>query len=318
MDRNRIPLFPFDKPTLNQAKDSFNQLCLYQDYRYKKGAWFSKGEIEGNFYIGQSKVGLQASDYFNWNIRMSCDSLTSPSPIRSWYDKKIRVGLEKCIYYKDTPASWKTALSLRKYIPSQFRPSAAKILLHKFNVKKWYDPCGGWGDRLVAAQSVCNLLHNKIEYYCRETNPLVFTGYAEQVKQFGGNCYFEYKGAEVDSPAEDYFDFVFTSPPYYKIEKYHGELQSHKKYKKFEDWVEGFLLPMLHHAWKSLKKGGVFAINIANVYANHTYNDCCTPVIKFIKSKTKLNIIGYSMGKRPNSLSDKTGIYCEPIFYGVK
>tara|TARA_R100000963_G_C4626133_1_gene92340 strand:+ start:70 stop:1074 length:1005 start_codon:yes stop_codon:yes gene_type:complete len=313
-----IPSFPFERPTLAEAKNSFNELCLFSDYSLKKEKWFAKGNLEGDAFISQNKIGLKASNYFHWQTRMACDSLTSPSAIRNWYDRKLRISLEKSIYYKDSPSSWKTALSLRKYIPSQFRPTAAKLLLNYFKATRWYDPCGGWGDRLLAAQSYKNLFMPEVEYFCREVNPLLFIGYAEQVRHFGGKAHFEYKGSEEDCPVSEYFDLVFTSPPYYKVEKYQGEKQSHKKYKKFEDWVECFLLPMLTYSWKSLKKGGVMAINIANVYANHTHNDCCSPVIDFLKKKTTVNLIGYQMGKRPNSFSDREGIYCEPIIYGKK
>lgn len=37
---------------------------------------------------------------------------------------------------------------------------------------------------------------------------------------------------------------VFFSPPYYDRERYFGDGQSHKTYKSYEDWCEGFYLPL--------------------------------------------------------------------------
>ena len=52
------------------------------------------------------------------------------------------------MFYEKSP---KTAMALRKYIPAQFRPMAARTIYDLFNAKKVYDPCMGWGDRLSGA-----------------------------------------------------------------------------------------------------------------------------------------------------------------------
>tara|TARA_R100000008_G_scaffold85358_1_gene75056 strand:- start:490 stop:1500 length:1011 start_codon:yes stop_codon:yes gene_type:complete len=305
-----IPEFPIKKPTYQEACEDFEQLCK-SNITLSDGGWYSRSEMTGNQYIDIDKTGMKTSNYYHWGARMACDSVNSPSAMRSWYNHKFRSGLEASIYYKDNPAS---ALALRKYIPSQFRPSAAKALINYFNVKSVYDPCGGWGDRLVAAQA------SGVEYYCRDVNPLVFSGYATQQQDFGGNVSFEFKGAEVDAPAENYFDMVFTSPPYFKMEKYQGAEQSHAKYKTFEEWVNYFLIPMLENSWESLKDNGILAINISNVYVNHTINDLTTPVINFIKNNCEeISCIGYRMNKRPNSsIAKQNGIFAEPIIVGKK
>ena len=41
------------------------------------------------------------------------------------------------------------------------------------------------------------------------------------------------------------FDLVFTSPPYYTLERYTQEdNQSWKKYKQLQDWLENFYLSL--------------------------------------------------------------------------
>jgi len=311
--KDKIPPFPISRPTLEEAKEDFNKL-IESKVDIKQGRWKARGGVVGSDYIGIDRTGIKVSNHYHWFARMACDSINSPSAMRSWYSKQFRKGIENSQFYEKNPAS---ALALRKYIPSQFRPAAAKILLEHFKVQRWYDPCGGWGDRLCAAQAT------GVEYHCRDVNPLVFSGYSAQQEEYGGNVSFEYKGAEEDAPEKDYFDFVFTSPPYWKQEKYMGKEQSFLKYKGFENWRDGFLLPMMENAWDSLSRNGVFAINISNVYANHTENDLFSPVHSFITRKTHdFSMIGYQIPKRPGEHSSKhnkeKGVFAEPVLIGVK
>ena len=39
---------------------------------------------------------------------------------------------------------------------------------------------------------------------------------------------------------KNYFDIIFFSPPYYKLEQYKGKLQSINQYKTYEDWLEKY------------------------------------------------------------------------------
>lgn len=276
--------------------------------------WKSRSVIDESrclpFVIARNTVGSKASNFFHWQTRVACDSLTAPSPIRAWYDQKLRKNIENSIYYKD---SHQSALTMRGYVPSQFRPSAAKCLYSLFNANRIYDPCGGWGDRLAAAMSVDAEL-----YYCRDVNPMVFTGYALQQQSLPTktSLSFEYRGSETDCPEKDYFDFIFTSPPYYKVEKYQGDLQSHK-HKKFDGWMSQFLFKMVTFAWESLQDGGVMAINISDCYANHTYNRICQPLIDYCLSNLEncsiQGVIGYEIASRK-----KNGVNAEPILFFSK
>ena len=311
MGLNIIPDYPFTKPSeLDAYKDWENLLNKSFLNLLEKKEWKSRSVINEkycfDYLITKSNIGNKSSNVFHWQSRMACDSLTAPSPIRAWYDRKLRKNIENSIYYKD---SHKSALSMRGYIASQFRPSAAKSIYELFDSRKIYDPCGGWGDRLSGAlASDCDV------YYCRDVNPMVFSGYALQQQVYKSNTRvsFEYKGSEIDCPKENYFDLVFTSPPYYKVEKYQGNLQSHIKFKKFDDWLHGFLFPMLHYSWLSLKDNGVMAINISDCYANHTYNRICMPMIKYcLKELPKCNlvgVIGYEITSRK-----KGGVNAEPV-----
>ena len=306
-----IPSYPLTKPKESDAYEDWEKLLNTSFVNlFEHRPWKSRSVINDDYcydyIIKKSNIGNKSSNTFHWQARMACDSLTAPSPIRAWYDRKLRKNIENSIYYKDNHQS---ALSMRGYVPSQFRPSAAKALYEFFDAKKIYDPCGGWGDRLSGA-----LANNSEVYYCRDVNPMVFSGYALQQQTYitDTKTFFEYRGSEIDCPEENYFDLVFTSPPYFKVEKYQGDLQSHKKFKTFDDWLKGFLFPMLEHSWKSLQYKGVMAINISDCYANHTYNRIVMPMIEYcLKELTDcyLNgVIGYEITSRK-----KGGVNAEPI-----
>ena len=124
------------------------------------------------------------------------------------------------------------------------------------------------------------------------------------------------KQTSIESPAEDfnydeyndYFDVVFTSPPYFSVERYsHDDTQSWVRYKNINDWNKNFLHTTLGKIIPTVKKGGIIAINIADVYASSKgdkgWLEICNPMIEYLTSKglTYKGCIGMEMAKRPNS-----------------
>ncbi len=304
--------FPIPAPSLQEAESSMQELENFDGMSLIfSGEWNSRSVYDAKNterYININRTGMSASNYHHWAGRMTCDSNNSPSPIRSWFDRKIKRSVESSKFYEKSP---KTAIALRKYIAAQFRPTAAMAMYRRFNAVNVYDPCGGWGDRMLAAQAM------GISYHCRDVNPLVFAGYSGQIAMWGGDISCEMKGSEVDEPISDYFDLAFTSPPYWKVEKYQGKDSSHAKFKKCDEWVSGFLKPMIRNTVESLVTGGVIAINISDCYANHEYNRLVTPTLEAISERCDLKeIIGYRLPVR--SSKKITGIFCEPIVIGIK
>lgn len=307
------PRLPLDCPTDSEALDDYGQLVL-RPPQIKIGAWHSRSEGIydcRDIVIPMDRTGMLSSNRFHYGARMACDSANSPSVIRNWYIQKFRKGMEASKFYEDSP---KTALALRKYIPAQFRPMAAKTIYDFFNAKRVYDPCMGWGDRLSGA-----LAANLDFYYGRDVNPFCFAGYSEQLKRLPSfmNASFEMVGSETSCPEKDYFDLVFTSPPYFKMEKYAGDMQSHALYKTFDEWLEGYLYPTAKNAYLSVKSGGYVALNISDVYVNHRMNRICLPLIEYMKSigAEYLGAIGYEIGKRlnHNNRNSQAQGFCEPI-----
>jgi hypothetical protein len=243
---------------------------------------------------------------------MACDALASPSPLRSWFDPKIKKSVESSKFYASNP---RAALALRKYIPAQFRPTAAAALFSRFSATSVYDPCGGWGDRLAAA-----IAHKAVRsYLARDVNPLVFAGYAQQLARYDitQKAAVELVPSETAPFISPFADFVFTSPPYYKIEKYHGADQSWAKHKGFDAWLSGFLFEMVRVSWSALHAGGVMAINVADAYADHRVNKICTPLSEWAPANLDgckfEGTMGYRIAGRINHRNKMSGVQCEPV-----
>lgn len=304
------------------AKDLYiENIDMFSRYEYFKKWWKPLG------YIKSSNIGSKSSNYFMQEARWMADSINSPSPYRSWTTHKFRMTLFNALwsmkFKKVNMATLRSCIALRKYICSQFRPSAAKCLYQLFDAKSVLDPCAGWGDRLIAS-----LANNETSSYLGTDPNLALQKSYEQIIK----CHKYGKWiTQVDNkPAEDIdwnvrnVDLVFTSPPYYDVERYtHENNQSWKRYKKLEDWKEKFLFKMLKNAYQTLKVGGIMAINISDVYAHHKVNRICDDMNQFIEDELGAEyqgVVGYEMRKRPNSKTNnkKNGIFVEPIWIWKK
>lgn len=301
------------------------KIITKRDYKYEMS----------DTYIEIARIGGLASDYFHQASRHQCDSLNSPSPYRVWTTEKFRKNMLKNLWTMPTTQvdshRLRAANSLRNYKAPQFRPSAAKALYDHFNSRIVLDFSAGWGDRMAGFYAT----ERTEEYLGIDVNSALFQGYQNQKTKYHEWCRwsgFNYlskgvrmfkTGAEEIKLPTEYFDTVFTSPPYFDIERYSKDPeQSWKRYKKFDEWLNKFLLVAVEHAWKALKKNGVMAINISDVYSHHEWRSICDPMNDFIsklKGAEYQGGIGYKIpgGIRGVKL-EKNEVYCEPIWVWKK
>jgi len=286
--------------------------------------WFPRNERKSNYpltpkYFKRDNKGNNASNPFHIENRWKVDWTRTPSGWRTWQTVKgiktiVRAfwSLEKVLTKVDLQ-SIRMATTLRKYVASQFKPSIAKAFYDYFKSENVLDFSAGWGDRLAG-------------FYCGETtkhyvgidpNTLNHPNYKKQVEFYKKNQTFFEEPKEVDlicSPAEDveftkyynFFDTIFTSPPYFDVERYSDEdTQSWVRYKTIEDWNKNFLHKTLGNIIPTLKEGGILAVNIADVYSakDKDYFEICNPMNEFLESQglTYYGCIGMEMTKRFNS-----------------
>lgn len=112
---------------------------------------------------------------------------------------------------------------------------------------KWFDPCAGWGNRLLAAHI------RGLEYSC--TDPGVcYDGLLGLKKWLGFSCDVQNKKWQDADWAP--CNFIFTSPPFWSKEDYLDGVD----YGSYDEWVGSFLMPLVNKA-RSHAKISVFHVD---------------------------------------------------------
>ena len=297
---------------------------LLEDEWYQRQSRESKYPLtyEGKqLYFRRYNLGNLSSNKFFEEERFGVESSGYPSGTRTWNTRAFMVTLMGAAYTLKLPKigrrELRTMVGLRKYIASQHKPCITKALTEYFGSKTMLDFSAGWGDRLSGASA-----SETIEHYVgidprKENHPL----YKQQAEFYQKHTTFFENPTKVDlheSPAEDfdysdyqdYFDLVFTSPPYFNVERYsNDDTQSWIRYESIQSWNKDFLHKTLEKVIPTVKKGGKIAINIADVYTSEkggggkNWKEITQPMCKFIESKglTYKGCIGMELAKRPNS-----------------
>lgn len=77
------------------------------------------------------------------------------------------------------------------------------------------------------------------------------------------------------SKYKNYFDVVFFSPPYYKLELYDGDKQSTNRYSDYQDWLTGYWENTIKLCHKVLQNNGKLCYILSGYgsHENNTYLD---------------------------------------------
>ena len=315
--------------------DAYVELRKLKGMRHNEvlteGEWFAREGTEYKYdlkwngtqqYFRRVNMGNKSSNYFQQKNRWSVDGSVAPGPKRTWESEKFMTSLMGAAYTLKLPYIDKkylrTMVSLRKYICSQFKPNVAKILYDKLGSKNILDFSAGWGDRLAGFYG-----SESGEYYLgidpRKENHPIYNEQKDFYEKHRTLFEVEKKSEFLCEPAEDvdftkyknHFDTVFTSPPYFNVERYsYDDTQSWVKYKDINDWNEKFLQRTLKNLWCSVKSGGYLLVNISDVYTNSKWStergwlEICNPMNDFISTfhdSEYQGCIGMEMAKRPNS-----------------
>lgn len=316
-------------------EDAYIDYIKLKGFRWNEilteGEWFPRKAVESKYpltyegkqlYFNRINTGNDSSNYFQQKNRWMVDHSRYPSPQRTWENKKFMISLMGSAYsLKLTQIGKKelrTMIGLRNYICAQFKPNVAKAFYDMNKSKTVLDFSMGWGDRLAGA-----FASEYVEHYVgldprKENHPV----YELQRNFYSKHTSFFEKETKTDfycSPAEDfdysdysdYFDMVFTSPPYFSTERYsYDDTQSWVRYKNIDNWNVNFLHKTLGKIIPTLKSGGIMAVNISDVFTNATGiqdNKCIVeitnPMCDFLASNgmSYVGCIGMEMAKRPNS-----------------
>jgi len=144
------------------------------------------------------------------------------------------------------------------------RPLVYMEIYTKYNPTSILDFCAGWGGASVAAAAL-----NIPNYIGIEINTKLKEPYDRLLKflnlKSSTNIQMIFQNAlEIDYSSLHY-DLVFTSPPYYFIQKY----ENNTEYMSKKEMDELFYIPIFTKTYKGLKPGGYYIINVCKeVYEN--------------------------------------------------
>ena len=137
---------------------------------------------------------------------------------------------------------------------NQFRPRIARDILQTLAPRVGIlDFSAGWGGRALASLSL------GIPYIGMDANPSLAPHYAS-IQQYEPSVPLQmtYQPSETVDLAPLLYDCVFTSPPYFTQETY----PNMPHYPTLHDFLDRFLAPVIHSAWKYLLAPGTLALNI--------------------------------------------------------
>jgi len=186
------------------------------------------------------------------------------------------------------PAGIRRILRTRNGVKSavNFKPAVAKFIYEKYapDNGKVLDPCSGFSGRLAG----CIASGKNLHYYGIDPDYRTARGNMEcasffhgviddlfEEREFKFGFTFDIGCAEeaMENYRDNYFDLIFTSPPYYSTEEYSTDgSQSMHRYSSYEEWRREFLFKVCLESLRVLKVGGYFVMNLKN-YANYKIAD---------------------------------------------
>jgi 16S rRNA G966 N2-methylase RsmD len=230
----------------------------------------------------RSRIGNNVVDYFSFLERLhtrgkyNCNYFEFINNLDFFEKKKFIQNMLE--YYKTVKNKsgkknkyivWKETYNICISAINIIRPIMYMEIYTKFNATSVLDFCAGWGGALIAA-SVLNIpKYTGIELNSDLIEPYKRMCEYVKTKNTETNINMIFKSAlDVDYSKIDY-DLVFTSPPYYFIQKYMNNVV----YKNKKEMDEKFYIPIFSKTYQYLKKDGYYILNInKEVYENVCIN----------------------------------------------
>ena len=233
---------------------------------------------KGASLIGpRSQIGNNIVDYFTFVQRLETKGKYNISfyefieRIEEFKKKKF---IQTMLTYYDTVKNKNNTKHYYKVLKEVYnicisainimRPLNCMEIYSKYGAKRVLNPCAGWGGSAVAA---CAL--KLAAFYGVEINNDLSDPYDNMVSYLKTKSATQFDIRICDALAVDYltmtYDTVFTSPPYYSIEKYANNAQ----YVSKKDMDDKFYKPLFQMTYNGLQPGGHYIINVCKeVYEN--------------------------------------------------
>ncbi len=216
-----------------------------------------------------SMVGLRFANSFH--PQMWSAKIRGRSPVECFANDDLLCGaLSKAIRFWPDRRCWngraiRILMSIQNRARvSNFRPTVARALIDSFSDPgaSVLDFSAGYGGRLFGSTSLgrhytgidpaigqCVGLWEMVHFLNADAK--IIQGCAEDV---------------LPTMRDSTFDLVFSSPPYFRLERYNEDLsQSFRRHSSYSAWLSGFLSPVIENAYRVLRRRGRLALNVADV-----------------------------------------------------
>ena len=225
----------------------------------------------------RSRIGNNVVDYFTFTQRLSTRgkyNINFYEFIVNLDDFKKKKFIQNMLHYYDTVKNKnkkKTYYTVLKEVYNIcisainiIRPLVYMEIYAKYNPNTVLDFCAGWGGASVAACALNIQNYIGIEINNSLIQPYKhLTEFLKERSKTNVQMIFD-NALNVDYSKLDY-DLVFTSPPYYFIQKY----ENNTEYVSKKEMDDKFYIPLFSNTYENLKPTGVYALNInKEVYEN--------------------------------------------------
>ena len=353
---NEKPALPIVRPTVEEMEKCFNSLLNMKwknsvrtvELDTVRNKFDEQVDISHVVSCGHNFNSV--SNHFQCDNRYTCGHATAESSQWAWDNPFSSRTRSMLLYlwreFKDEPSpidedKYRCMFRLSGYVATQFKPAVAKTIYEMESAKKVIDISCGWGDRLAGFYTSsrteeylgCDPNKESYEIYKKQCiayeellqSPL----FPEEVVFEDHGDWFEVKGHKrvriYNRPAEDIdwdtvcetkHDLMFTSPPYFGIEKYAEgsdceDMQSWKRYDEYDTWRDTFFYPVMDAMQRNCHK---VMINIVDPLVKGKRNY----IEKDIRARYGIaDIVGMPIAKRPLS-DDNTTNYSVDTDEGEK
>lgn len=347
--KEKVP-YPYNEYTEDEVVMQFKNLSRINVYECVKVGvdgftkWNYKRPFSGVVFTGNVKYNV-ISNYFQYKNRLNCPTKRGCSAVEAWQTGKAMPNALASLWRLITPHclrkdNFRKTMGIQHQIASQFRPHIAKTIYDIFDCETVLDLSCGWGDRLAGFYT-----SKATKYIGFDPNTTSFEIYKNQIELYDKLA----PGKETklyNLPAEDVpydeiedesVDMVFTSPPYFAVEKYsegeYEDTQSWKRYQTPQSWRDDFLFNIIEKVWSKVKVGGHLAINITDVLVGDVFRFCddMCDYIETLPNAVYSGHYGMDLKKRPGMALEgepkeegeegevkdtvkEEGIYYEPVW----
>ena len=284
------PPLPITRPTYDEMVSAFRNLqsldtrqYVRQDFDPDKVVNKFSEKMDVSTLISTTHSHNRVSGYWHNENRYKCAHERAQSTYDVWTAEEMKNMRGMFLYLwrefkgEQSPIDehkYRSMFRLAGYVATQFKPIVAKTVYDHYQARSVVDISCGWGDRLAGfycskAEEFLGCDPNGASYelykeQCRAYEDLLDTPlFPVDFKFTDHGDWFECVGNKrvriFNRPAEDIdwkivadekHDLMFTSPPYFGIEKYaegqdDEDNQSWKRYDEYDVWRDEFFYPVM-------------------------------------------------------------------------